>query len=86
MIYCANNNTLYEQAKDACDDLGLDQASVSKHLAGQRKTVGSYVLAHIDDTGKEQLAAVRRWLLYSAFKIILDTGEDPTIYKGGEKI
>ena len=86
MIYCANNNTLYEQAKDACDDLGLDQASVSKHLAGQRKTVGSYVLAHVDSTGKEQLAAVRRWLLYSAFKIVLDTGEDPLIYKGGEKL
>lgn len=86
MIYCANNNTLYEQAKDACDDLGLDQASVSKHLAGGRKTVGSYVLARVDSSDKEKLAEVRRWLLYSAFKIVLDVGDTPIIYHGGDKI
>lgn len=86
MIYCANNNTLYEQAKDACDDLGLDQASMSKHLAGDRKTVGSYVLARVDSSDKEQLADVRRWLLYSAFKIVLDVADTPIIYHGGDKI
>lgn len=86
MIYCANNNTLYEQAKDACDDLGLDQASVSKHLAGDRKTVGSYVLARVESSDKEQLAEVRRFLLYSTFKIILDVGDTPIIYHGGDKI
>lgn len=86
MIYCANNNTLYEQAKDACDDLGLDQASVSKHLAGDRKTVGSYVLARVDSSDKEKLAEVRRWLLYSAFKIVLDVGDTPILYHGGDKV
>ena len=86
MIYCANNNTLYEQAKDACDDLGLDQSSVSKHLAGERKTVGSYVLARVDSSDKDKLAEVRRWLLYSAFKIVLNVGDTPIIYHGGDKI
>lgn len=84
MIYCANNNTLYEQAADACKDLGLDEASVSKHLAGQRRSVGSYVLTKVDDTNAEALQAVRRCLLYSAYKIIIDVDENPRYYEGGE--
>lgn len=86
MIYCANNNTLYEQAKDACDDLGLDPASVSRCLAGQRKSVGSYVLTHVTDTEPENIKAVRSWLLYAAYKIVLDVQEEPLRYERGDKI
>lgn len=86
MIYCANNNTLYARAQDVCDDLGLPAESVSRHLAGQRKTVGSYVLAKVDDISPEAIALVRRWLLYSTFKIMLDVNDEPLRYQGGEKI
>ncbi len=84
MIYCANNNMLYTQAKDACDDLGLDPASMSRHLAGKRKTVGSYVLAAVDTVDPDKLRDVRRWLLYSTYKIILDVDERPQLYHGGD--
>lgn len=84
MIYCANNNTLYRKAVDVCRDLGLDQAQVSKHLAGERKTVGSYVLARITDLTPEAVKAVRTWLLYSTFKIVLDVEDEPTYYERGD--
>lgn len=80
MIYCANNNTLYRRAADVCADLGLDKAQVSKHLAGTRKTVRSYVLARITDTTPEAVKAVRTRMLYSAYKIVLDVSEEPRIY------
>lgn len=80
MIYCANNNTLYRRAADVCADLGLDKAQVSKHLAGKRKTCGSYVLARITDTAPEAVRTVRTWLLYSAFKIVLDVEDEPHVF------
>ena len=86
MVYCANNNTLYEQAKDACNDLGLDPASVSRCLAGQRKSVGSYVLARVTRTDAESIKAVRAWLLYSAYNIVLDCLDEPLIYKRGDDL
>ena len=86
MIYCANNNTVYERAIDVCNDLGIAEESVSRHLAGQRKTVGSYVLAKIDNINPEEIRTIRRWLLYSAFKIMLDADEEPILYQGGEKL
>lgn len=81
MIYCANNNTLYRRAADVCADLGVDRAQVSKHLAGTRKTVGSYVLARITDISPEAVKAVRAWLLYSTFKIVLDVQDEPIMYR-----
>ena len=81
MIYCANNNTLYHRAADVCRDLGLDKAQVSRHLAGTRKTVGSYVMARVTDTTPEAIKAVRAWLLYSVFKIVLNVSDEPHIYR-----
>lgn len=86
MVYCANNNTLYKQARDACADLGIDETALSRHLAGQRKTVGSYVLARVDTDNASELQDVRRWLLYSAYKIVLDVGKEPLRYERGEKL
>lgn len=85
MIYCANNNTLYRYSVDVCEDLGLDPASICKHLAGQRKSVGSYVLARVTDTDAENIKAVRAWLLYSAYKIIIDVQDEPRVYDRGDK-
>lgn len=86
MIYCANNNTLYKQARDACADLCIDETALSRHLSGQRKTVGSYILARVDTQDAQELQDVRRCLLYSAYKIVLDTGEEPLHYERGEKL
>lgn len=81
MIYCANNNTLYEQARDVCRDLGVSEAGVSKHLAGERRTVGCYVLARINDPNMKNIKALRAWLLYSTFRIILDVQDEPIYYE-----
>lgn len=85
MIYCANNNTLYSQAADASRDLGIDETALSRHLSGQRKTVGGYVFSRISDKNGD-FKALRSWLLYSTFKIVLVTDDEPIIYQGGEKI
>lgn len=70
MIYCANNNKLYEKASDVCKDLELDRAAVSKALSGKRKSAGIYLLATVEDTSPEALKATRHWMLYSAYKIV----------------
>ena len=85
MIYCANNNTLYMQAKDACDDLGISESYMSKHLSGQRKTARSYVLTEVSDTSSEAIQSVRAWLLYSVYKIVLNVSDVPVLYMRGEK-
>lgn len=71
MIYCANNNMLYSSAVEAARELGLDKSSVSNVLSGRRKSANSYLLARVDDTTPEALEAARRWMLYSAYKIII---------------
>lgn len=86
MIYCANNNTLYRSAADVCADLGLDKASVSRVLSGQRKTVGSYVLTELDDLSENGISAARAWLLYSVYKIVLDVAPGAHIYERGGKV
>ena len=86
MIYCANNNTLYMQAKDACDDLGISESYMSKHLSGQRKTARSYILTEVTDTSSEAIQSVRAWLLYSVYKIVLNVSDEPIIYMRGDKI
>lgn len=85
MIYCANNNTLYAQAVEASRDLGIDPTALSRHLSGQRKTVGGYVFSTVDSKAAD-FRSIRAWLLYNAFKIILDCDDNPVIYEGGEKL
>lgn len=81
MIYCANNNTLYRRAQDACNDLGISKSVMSRHLAGERKTAGSYVLTNVNTSDPAELQDVRRWLLYSTYNIIIDVG-DPVMHGG----
>lgn len=83
MIYCANNNTLYPCAADLCRDLNLDQGLVCHVLAGRRKTAGVYAICRIDDTSTDGVQAARNWLLYSVYKIVLDTPATPRIYTRG---
>ena len=84
MIYCANNNKLYESGADASRDLGIDQAVISKHLSGQRKTAGPYVLAKVTDISPAAIQAARAWMLFNAYHIIMDAGIIPILYVGGE--
>lgn len=85
MIYCANNNTLYSQAADASRDLGIDETALSRHLSGQRKTAGGYVFSRVVSKDRD-FKSIRAWLLYSAFKIILDCDDEPIIFQGGERV
>lgn len=84
MIYCANNNVLYKQARDVCKDLGLSEAAVSKHLNGERRAAGCYVLARINKPNPKTIKALRAWLLYSTFKIVLDVHDEPIFYEGSD--
>lgn len=84
MIYCANNNKLYKQARDVCKDLGLSEAAVSKHLNGERRAAGCYVLARINRPNMNTIKALRAWLLYSTFKIDLDVQDEPEYYEGSD--
>ena len=71
-IYCANNNTLYSSAKEAALDLGLNHSQVSRALHGHRPRAGVYLLSFVDDDPTEaELNDLRRWLLYSVYKINL---------------
>ncbi len=83
MIYCANNNTLYESAADVCRDLGIDKSSVSRVLSGQRKAAGAYLLAELDDLSEDGIRAARAWMLYSIYKIVLDAPAAPRKYAAG---
>lgn len=85
MIYCANNNTLYPRAADLCRDLNLNKSLVSRVLGGKGKRAGVYLIAELDDTSPEAIAAARTWLLYSVYKIIgCEAAAYPTIY--GEEV
>lgn len=72
-VYCANNNALYNSPKEAAQDLGLNASQVSRALNGRRARAGVYLLSYVDDKFKEEeRKALRRWLLYSVYKINLD--------------
>lgn len=81
MLYCANNNTVYKSVREAVHDLGIAESSIHRYLNGERKTAASYVFMKLDDISPESIKAARAWLLYSAFKIVLDVSDDPIIYK-----
>ena len=72
MIYCANNNTIYSTAAEAGRALGVNQATISQALAGQRQRAGVYVLANLENIRLEDLPELRARLLYSVYKISLD--------------
>lgn len=72
MIYCANNNTIYGTAAEASRALEVDQASISKALAGQRQSAGVYILAKLENVKLEDLPELRARLLFAAYKISLD--------------
>ena len=72
MIYCANNNTIYSTAAEASRALEVDQASISRALAGQCQRAGVYVLANLENIKLEALPELRARLLYSVYKISLD--------------
>ena len=72
MIYCANNNTIYGTVAEASRALDVDQASISKALAGQRQSAGVYILAKLENVKLEELPELRARLLFAAYKISLD--------------
>lgn len=77
-VYCANNNSLYETPKEAAEQLELDLSLVSRALNGRRPRAGVYLLAYVDiepqtapKDVQSQLDELRRWMLYSVYKIVL---------------
>lgn len=82
-LYCANNNTIYKSVTAAANDLNIDRTSIHKQLRGERSNVGGYVFAKLNDISPEAVKDARRWLLYSAFKIILEVDDAPIIYEKG---
>lgn len=85
MIYCANNNTLYERAADICADLGVDKGNISKVLAGKLRRVKDHCFCELCDDAPDKVAAARRQLLYSNYSIILPEefeNPPPRIYGG----
>ena len=83
MIYCANNNTIYSTAAEASRALGVNQATISQALAGQRQRAGVYVLATLENIKLEDLPELRARLLYSVYKISL---EKEVLFNGCEII
>lgn len=84
-LYCANNNTVYPSVLEAARDLHIDRTSIHRHLQGNRSTAANYVFTKLDDLSPEKVKAARAWLLYSAFKIVLDCDDAPIIHERGEK-
>lgn len=82
-IYCANNNTVYMSIGAAARDLHIDRTAISKQLSGERHTAANHVFAKLDDLRPEKVKVARAWLLYTAFKIILDCSDEPKIYDEG---
>lgn len=82
-LYCANNNTIYKSVTAAAHDLNIDRTSIHKQLRGERSNVGGYVFAKLNDISPEAVKDARRWLLYSAFKIILEVDDEPIMYEKG---
>lgn len=85
-LYCANNNTVYRSVAEAARDLDIDRSTIHRYLQGSRSTASNYVFAKLDDLSPEKVKAVRTWLLYSAFKIVLDCDDTPIMHERGEKL
>lgn len=85
-LYCANNNTIYRSVAEAAQDLNIDRSTIHRHLQGSRQTAANYVFAKLDDLSPDKVKAARAWLLYSAFKIVLDCDDVPIIHERGEKL
>ena len=70
-IYCANNNTKYKSATDAANALNVAKDLVSKAANGSILHAKYYVFRYIneDDPKFLDLPALRRQMLYDAFKI-----------------
>lgn len=69
-IYCANNNKIYPSASAASQELGVSRDLISKAATGQIAHAKYYVFAFLGDSCSDQ-AALRRQMLYNAFKIRL---------------
>lgn len=84
-LYCANNNTIYPSISAAADDLDIDRTSIHRYFRGERTTAAHYVFIKLDDISPDKVRSTRAWLLYSAFKIILDVTDEPIMYERGKK-
>ena len=84
-IYCANNNTVYNSIGAAARDLHIDRTCISRQLNGERHTAARYVFARLDDLRPEKIKVARAWLLFNAYKIILDCTDEPTIFDEGNE-
>lgn len=71
-VYCANNNIVYDSPTACAEDLGLSLPTVSLAVNGKRARAGVYILSPVDDQTPDQLSDLRRWLLYSVYKIVLE--------------
>ena len=68
-IYCANNDKIYPSASAASQELNVSRDLISKAATGQIAHAKYYVFAFMDEFTDQ--AAMRRQLLYNAFKIRL---------------
>ena len=66
-IYCANNNKIYASGAEAARELNLDRSPVCKAANGDITHVKYYVFRYVD--ADEDLKALRKQMLYNAFKI-----------------
>lgn len=71
-VYCANTNEVFDTPKAAAESLDIDLSLVSRALNGKRPRAGVYLLCYIDNPTPEELKTLRRWLLYSVYKIVLE--------------
>lgn len=67
MVYCANNNKTYASASEAARELDLERSPVCKAAKGEITHAKYYVFRYIDSD--EDLKALRKQMLYNAFKI-----------------
>ena len=84
MIYCPNNNTLYERAADICEDLGVTKSNVSRVLSGQQRRIKDYCFCELCDVSPDSVSAARRQLLYAHYHIVLPVefeNPDARIYR-----
>lgn len=71
-IYCANNNTVYKSAAEASRELNVSRDLISKAASGVIAHAKYFVFQYIEDEDPElDPEAIRRRLLYNAFKIKL---------------
>lgn len=86
-LYCANNNTIYPTISAAAEDLDIDRTTIHRYLRGERSTAAHYVFLKLDEgISSDKVKELRAWLLYSAFKIVLDTDDEPHFYERSRKV